>query len=117
MEGVAAANDVYKLIVAIGIGPTLLLCAVVVFFLFREQKKNNEAMQKVIADLKTASDKADAQLLDQLTKLNTKIDCVKDESVQKEQYFNDWGGWRTEFKDLRDLLNKYILEEKNKNGN
>jgi hypothetical protein len=116
MEGVAAANDMYKLVSAIGIIPSLVLAAVVIFFLFREQKKNNETMQKGMADLKTASDKADAQLLEQITKLNTKIDCVKVESVQKEQYYSDWGGWRTEFKDLRDLLNQYIFKEQ-KNGN
>jgi hypothetical protein len=104
MTGVSEAGSILRLVTTLGPVSTLIIVGVCMFFILRELKKQTSDLQKGLAESKKQSDEADAKIMDQIKELNQKVDAIKDDAVLKEQYYRDWGGWRTEFDNLRSLI-------------
>ena len=120
MEGMQVANAINGLIVSIGLVPSLLIAGVCIYFVIRETKKQTSALKEALSSMSKKSDAQDEKLENTLKELKTSSDkAIKTRSdegkyiqtnyVTKEEHFRDFEGWRTEIKDLRDLIVQALI--------
>jgi len=109
---VAALEKVMGIYSLLGPTATIVVVGVVLFFILREMKRQTSDLKTSITSLKKQSDDADTKLADQLQKLDDKIDYVEKNSVSRETYYKDLGGWRTDISELRKLLVDSLTKER-----
>lgn len=120
MEGMQVANAINGLIVSIGLVPSLLIAGVCIYFVIRETKKQTSALKEALSSMSKKSDAQDEKLENTLKELKTSSDkaiktlsdevkYIQTNYVTKEEHFRDFEGWRTEIKDLRDLIVQALI--------
>ncbi len=120
MEGMQVANAINGLIVSIGLVPSLLIAGVCIYFVIRETKKQTSALKEALSSMSKKSDAQDEKLENTLIELKTSSDkaiktlsdevkYIQTNYVTKEEHFRDFEGWRTEIKDLRDLIVQALI--------
>lgn len=120
MEGMQVANAINGLIVSIGLVPSLLIAGVCIYFVIRETKKQTSALKEALSSMSKKSEAQDEKLENTLKELKTSSDkaiktlsdevkYIQTNYVTKEEHFRDFEGWRTEIKDLRDLIVQALI--------
>ncbi len=110
MEGITVASGVDKLITTLGISGTLIVMGVIAFFVIREVKKSNEAIEKKLDELKAHSDAKDKELSEKLEKAEKDIKFLEKDTVTKEMLYRETEGWRSEMQLVRAEISKLPLE-------
>ena len=109
MEGMQVANAINELIVSIGLVPSLLIAGVCIYFVIRETKKQTSALKEALSSMSKKSEAQDEKLENTLKTLSDEVKYIQTNYVTKEEHFRDFEGWRTEIKDLRDLIVQALI--------
>ena len=83
---------------------------VIAFFVIREVKKSNEAIEKKLDELKAHSDAKDKELSEKLEKAEKDIKFLEKDTVTKEMLYRETEGWRSEMQLVRAEISKLPLE-------
>ncbi|MBD5438469.1 MAG: hypothetical protein HDR37_07905 [Treponema sp.] len=110
MEGVAVTNQLVGLIASIGIAPTIVICALIIFFVIREMKKENSSTRKSISELMERSDSKDRSISTDVEDVRKQLQSIQKEYVTKEQHYRDLEGWKSEIGELRSAVANLPLE-------
>ncbi|MFC2599672.1 hypothetical protein [Treponema lecithinolyticum] len=98
-------------------GPTAIttIIAVIISYIFRQQSKNTEEDIKRAKEFKESLSSGLGRLEENLNKTITdlkkevdthrkEIEMLKMDKLEKDDFYKDMGGWRTELNRLQDLI-------------
>lgn len=98
-------------------GPTAIttIIAVIISYIFRQQSKNTEEDIKRAKEFKDSLSSGLGRLEENLNKTITdlkkevdthrkEIEMLKMDKLEKDDFYKDMGGWRTELNRLQDLI-------------
>lgn len=110
MEGMGIAKEVAGLVTAIGIVPTLIIVAVIVFFVLREFKKQVSGVGNSIDRLRAENAERDEKIIGRVESLEQEVKFVQRDYITKAEHYQDTEGWKTEIQGIRQEVAKLPLE-------